>query len=93
MFEALTHIRMSASRDWTLRWSVRRSVQAIGDESEEAFDLVEPGGAGRGEMHVEASVVPEPCRHRLGLVGLIAVADEVDLEAFKDFGVKLARTS
>jgi hypothetical protein len=38
---------------------------------------------------VETWVVPEPCLHGRGLVGLIVIADEVDLEAFSHFGVDL----
>src|SRR5271165_7008567 len=40
----------------------------VGQQAEPPFDLVEPGGVGRGEVHVEAGMGPKPCgdRRRLG---------------------------
>ena len=51
----------------------------VGDVSEEAFDHVEPGRAGRGEVHMEARVLGEP-RPDLGVfMGGVVVDDQVQL--------------
>ena len=54
--------------------------QLVGQEAEPAFDLVDPGGAGRGEVHVEAGVAGQPGLDRRGLVGGVVVADQVHVE-------------
>ena len=52
----------------------------VGEEAEPAFDLVDPGGAGRGEVHVEAGMAGQPRLDRGGLVGAVVVADQVDVQ-------------
>lgn len=53
----------------------------VGEESEPAFDLVDPGGSGGGEVHVEAGVSLEPGPDGGGFVGALVVADQVYVEA------------
>src|SRR5207247_8362787 len=47
---------------------------------EPAFDLVDPGRAGRGEVHVEPGVFGQPGFDRRGLEGAVVVADQVDVQ-------------
>ena len=47
----------------------------IGEQREPAFDLVEPGGAGRREVEVIAPVAGEPGFDLRMLVGRIVVGD------------------
>ena len=78
-FQSLIQARMSASRAWTLLWTPRR-ISLVGEEPEPAFDLVDPGRAGRGEVQVEAGVPGQPVLDRRGLVGGVVVADQVDVQ-------------
>lgn len=50
------------------------------DVPEEALDHVEPGRAGRREMHVEARMATQPLLHSGVLVRPVVVGDHVDLE-------------
>ena len=52
----------------------------VGEQREPAFDLVEPGGAGRGEVEVIARVAGEPRFHGRGLVGGVIVEHQMDVE-------------
>jgi hypothetical protein len=63
---------------WTLLWAPRWIFWSA-RKPEPAFDLVDPGEAGRGEVHVEAVVAGQPCFDRGGLVGAVVVADQVDV--------------
>ncbi len=54
--------------------------ELVGEVSEPAFDLVEPGRPGRGEVDVEAGVPGEPVVDYRGFVGGEVVADQVDIE-------------
>src|SRR5438552_6452189 len=49
----------------------------VGEESKPAFDLVQPGGAGRGEVEVIARVAGEPRVDGRGLVGGVIVEHEM----------------
>jgi len=53
---------------------------ALGDESEEAFDLVEPRGVAGREVNVPARTACEPGSDLGMLVGGVVVDDEVDVE-------------
>ncbi len=53
---------------------------AVGEEPEPAFDLVQPRGAGRGEVQMESWVGREPGADRRGLVGGQVVADQVHIQ-------------
>jgi hypothetical protein len=53
---------------------------ALGDEGEEALDLVEPGGIGGGEVDVPARPAGEPSPDLGMLVGSVVVDDEMDVE-------------
>ena len=48
-----------------------------GDHVEEAFDEVEPGAAGRGEVHGDAGILGQPCLHGGVLVGGVVLADHM----------------
>ena len=41
----------------------------VGEQAEPAFDLVDPGGAGRGEVDVEARMAAQPGLDLGGVVG------------------------
>ena len=53
---------------------------ALGEEREEAFGLIEPGGRGRRVMHVPARPLQEPVADQLGLMGSVIVHDDVNVE-------------
>ena len=63
----------------------------VGDEGEPAFDLVDPAGAGRGEMHVEARVLDQPGVDRRRLVGAVVVTDQVHVHVVGDVVVDLGQ--
>ena len=62
-----------------LSWTPRR-IWLVGEQPEPAFDLVEPGGAGRGEVQMEPWVGGEPGADRRGLVGGQVVADQMHVQ-------------
>src|SRR5207245_3681512 len=59
----------------------------LGQGGEEAFYLVDPGGAGRGEVEVIARVARELAAYAGMLVGAIVVQDEMHVELGADFAV------
>src|SRR5664279_6104302 len=63
----------------------------VGDEAEPAFDLVDPAGAGRGEVHVEARVLGQPGVDRRRLVGAVVVTDQVHVQVVGGSSSILAR--
>jgi len=52
--------------------------QISGDVGKESFDLVDPGGVGRGEVHVESGVRFKPFNDAGGLVGAVVIADQMN---------------
>jgi hypothetical protein len=54
--------------------------QLLGEQSKPALYLVDPGRAGRGEMHVEAWVFGQPVVDCGGFVGGEVVTDQVHVE-------------
>src|SRR5918999_1697281 len=52
----------------------------VGEQREEALDLADPGGRGRGEVDVPAGALGEPVADELGLVAAGIVDDEMDVE-------------
>lgn len=52
----------------------------FGQHCEEPLDLVDPRGAGRGEMHMPARAFGKPITDNLGLVRGVIVHDDVDVE-------------
>lgn len=52
---------------------------ALGDEREEAFDLIEPGGVGWREVNVPTRPAGEPGPDLGMLVGGVVVDDEMDV--------------
>ena len=65
--------------------------QVGGDVGEESFDLVDPGGVRRGEVHAESGMRVQQFRDRGGLVGSVVVADQVDVEVVGDFFIDLGQ--
>ena len=62
-----------------------------GDQAEEAFDLAEPGGGCRSEVHMEARMFCQP-RLDLGmLVGGVVVGDQMQVELLGRLGVDTAQ--
>jgi Enoyl-CoA hydratase/isomerase len=61
----------------------------VGDEREEALDLIEPGRAGRREMDMPARSFGEPVADQRGLVRGVIVHDEMDIETARDGSLDL----
>jgi hypothetical protein len=59
----------------------------LGDQAEEALDLVDLGGGGRGEVHVEPLVPLQSHLHLGVLVGGIVVGDQVHVEVLRRLGI------
>ena len=66
-----------------------RRIFFVGDEREEALDLIEPGRTGRCEMDMPARPFGEPVADQRGLVRGVVVHDEMDLETAWDGGLNL----
>ena len=64
---------------------------ALGDEGEEAFDLVEPGGVGGREVSVPTRTAGEPCSDLGMLVGGVVVDDEMDVELGRHIGLDVTQ--
>ena len=56
----------------------------LGEQGEEALDLIEPGGAGRGMVDVPVRALEQPVAHGRGLVGGVVVHDEMDVDIGRD---------
>ena len=52
----------------------------VGQESKPSLDLVDPGGTGGREMHMESGVAFQPCPNRGCLVSTVVVADKMNLQ-------------
>ena len=59
----------------------------IGDQAEEPFDQIDPGGRCRGEVEVEAGMALEPSLDLGVLVGRVVVDDEMQIERFEGVAV------
>ena len=57
---------------------------ALGQDREEAFDGVEPGGRRRGEVKQPSRMTRQPCPHGRVLVGGVVVENDVDDLADRD---------
>src|SRR5215204_136987 len=53
---------------------------------EPAFDLIEPGCRGRGEMNVKARMAREPRAHRRCLMGTVVVHDQMNIKCGRSTG-------
>ena len=53
---------------------------SLGQQREEAFDLVEPGSRCRREVSMPARTLGKPVADQLGLVRAVVVHDDVDIE-------------
>jgi hypothetical protein len=53
---------------------------AFGQQSKEALHLIDPGGAGRCQMHVPARASIEPVSDQWSLVGCVIVDDQMHVE-------------
>src|SRR5260221_2290889 len=60
---------------------------ALGDQGEEALDLIEPGSIGRREVKMPARPPCEPRPDFGVLVGGVVVDDEMDIEFCRDIGL------
>jgi hypothetical protein len=69
-----------------LRWADRRSFRLV-SSAKPAFDEVEPRGAGRGEVQVEAGVLQQPLVDSRGLVGGVVIQDQVQVQVPGHSGV------
>ena len=56
----------------------------FGKHGEPAFDQVEPGGRGWGEVQVEAWPLGQPVADQLRLVGAVVVQDQVNVQFRRD---------
>jgi hypothetical protein len=52
----------------------------VGDQGEEALDLIDPGRGGRREVDVPARPLGQPVPDRLGLVGGVSVHHQMHVE-------------
>src|SRR5260221_1972459 len=59
----------------------------VGEVREEALHLVDPRGAGRSEVKVEARMAKQPALDERGLVGAVVVENKMDVEAIGDVGI------
>lgn len=57
---------------------------SIRQEREPALDLVDPGTAGRREVHMEAAPLGEPVPYERGFVRPAVVHDRMDIQALRD---------
>ena len=64
---------------------------ALGDEGEEAFDLVEPGGISGREVNVPTRTAGEPSLDLGMLVGGVVVDDEMDVELGRHISLDVAQ--
>jgi len=65
----------------------------VGDQSEEAFNLIEPGAVGRDEMDVPARSAGQPSLDPRVLVSTLVVHDHVDVQVSRDVGFDAAQES
>ena len=63
----------------------------MGDEGEETFDLVEPGGIGGREVNVPTRTAGEPSLDVGMLVGGVVVDDEMDVELGRHIGLDVTQ--
>ena len=63
----------------------------MGDEGEETFDLVEPGGIGGREVNVPTRTAGEPSLDLGMLVGGVVVDDEMDVELGRHIGLDVTQ--
>jgi hypothetical protein len=59
----------------------------LGNQAEKAFDLMDPRGGGRGEVHVKARMPFEPGLNLGVLVGGVVVGDQVHGEVLRCFSI------
>ena len=65
----------------------------LGDEAEEALDLIEPGGGGGREVNVPTRPAGEPSSDLGMLVAGVVVDDEMDVELVRHIGLDVAQES
>lgn len=61
----------------------------LGDETEPAFDLIEPRGIGRSIVNVVARTRCQPSAHLGVLVGGVVVDDEMEVEGRRHAAVEV----
>lgn len=60
LFQVVIQSRMSFSRAWIERWAPRRTFLSVSNANHRY--LIEPGGIGRGAVHVETRMSVKPFR-------------------------------
>jgi hypothetical protein len=63
----------------------------LGNQAEKAFDLIDPRGEGRGEVHVKARMPFEPGLNLGVLVGGVVVGDQVHGEVLRCLSIDAAQ--
>lgn len=63
----------------------------VGEQCEEALDLVEPGAVGRDEMEMPVRPARQPGFHARMLVRAVVVHDEMNIHACRDLGLDPAQ--
>jgi len=63
----------------------------IGDQRKPTLDLIEPGAVGRGEVQMKARPPCQPGTHFGVLVRAVVVADQVNIEVFRNVGLDMAK--
>ena len=63
----------------------------LGNQAEKAFDLIDPRGGGRGEVHVKARMPFEPGLNLGVLVGGVVVGDQVHGEVLRCLSIDAAQ--
>ena len=73
---------MAATNSWTLQKTPRRKRCCVSflNQLSATLGQVEPRGAGRREVQLEARVGVQPLAHRLVLVGPVVVQDEIQYQ-------------
>ena len=61
----------------------------LGDDAEPDFNLIQPGSAGRSEMHLNAGVCGQPALDARVLVRGVVVHDQADGQSPGNVGVNL----
>src|SRR5713101_8331964 len=64
---------------------------ALGEQCEPALDLIEPGAAGRGEVHMITRALRQPVPDHRAFVGGVIVDDQMNLELCRNLPVNAVK--
>src|ERR1700730_4881457 len=87
----LLHVLFDGGDQFRYRAKDRTSQLVLGQVTKEAFDHVEPGGAGGREMHVKSRVLGKPRLYLGMLMGGIVVSDQMQLLVLGRVAIDLAQ--